>query len=153
MPVSMEYPHPRFNAKLAVQDDVLYIYGGTFEKGDREFMFDDLYAIDLSKMDGCKQIFSRPVDDWVDSEENQTTRMMRMTRMTKTRMKRTMTVRAMLRWQTSQESLPRVAGRRSRKRSQFPTRIRPWARLLRRRMRSRRNQARQLLTMDCHTQG
>lgn len=68
MPVSMEMPHPRFNAQLAVQDDVLYIYGGTFEKGDREFTFDDLYAIDLGKMDGCKEIFSRVhAEDWIVS--------------------------------------------------------------------------------------
>jgi hypothetical protein len=67
MPVSMEFPHPRFNALLAVQDDVLYIYGGTFEKGDREFTFDDMYAIDLGKMDGCKEVFSRPVEDWIVS--------------------------------------------------------------------------------------
>jgi N-acetylneuraminic acid mutarotase len=65
MTVTMEYPHPRFNAQLAVQDDVLYIYGGTFEKGDREFTFDDLHAIDLSKMDGCKEIFNRPAEDWM----------------------------------------------------------------------------------------
>ena len=65
MPVSMEFPHVRFNAQLTVQDDVLYIYGGTFEKDDREFTFDDLYAIDLGKMDGCKEIFSREVENWV----------------------------------------------------------------------------------------
>ncbi|EQL00934.1 Kelch-type beta propeller [Ophiocordyceps sinensis CO18] len=69
MPVTMEPPHVRFNAQLAVQDDVLYIYGGTFEKGDREFTFDDLYAIDLSKLDGCKEIFSRAVEDWVESDD------------------------------------------------------------------------------------
>lgn len=67
MPVSMEFPHPRFNALLAVQDDVLYIYGGTFEKGDREFTFDDLYAVDLGKLDGCKEVFNRPVEDWIVS--------------------------------------------------------------------------------------
>jgi hypothetical protein len=67
MPISMEFPHPRFNAQLAVQDDVLYIYGGTFEKGDREFTLDDLYAIDLGKMDGCKEIFRRESQDWVVS--------------------------------------------------------------------------------------
>lgn len=67
MPISMELPHPRFNAQLAVQDDVLYIYGGTFEKGDREFTMDDLYAIDLGKMDGSKEIFSRQTEDWVVS--------------------------------------------------------------------------------------
>ncbi|KEY70640.1 hypothetical protein S7711_02243 [Stachybotrys chartarum IBT 7711] len=69
MPVTLEPPHMRFNAQLAVQDDVLYIYGGTFEKGDREFTFDDLYAIDLGKLDGCKQIYNRPVEDWVESED------------------------------------------------------------------------------------
>ncbi|EFZ00614.1 galactose oxidase [Metarhizium robertsii ARSEF 23] len=69
MPVTMEPPHVRFNAQMAVQDDVLYIYGGTFEKGDREFTFDDLYAIDLSKLDGCKEIFNRPVEDWIESED------------------------------------------------------------------------------------
>ncbi|ROT39769.1 galactose oxidase [Sodiomyces alkalinus F11] len=68
MLVSMELPHPRFNAQLAVQDDVLYIYGGTFEQKDREFTFDDLHAIDLGKMDGCKEIFNRPVEDWIESE-------------------------------------------------------------------------------------
>ena len=65
MPVRMEPPSVRFNAQITVQDDVLYIYGGTFEKGDREFTFDDLYAIDLSKLDGCKEIFNRPVEDWI----------------------------------------------------------------------------------------
>lgn len=72
MPVSMEMPHPRFNAQLTVQDDVLYIYGGTFEKGDREFTFDDLYAIDLGKMDGCKEVFSRKSEeDWVQSDDEE----------------------------------------------------------------------------------
>lgn len=67
MPVSLELPHPRFNAQLAVQGDVLYIYGGTFEKGDREFTFDDMYAIDLGKMDGCKEVFKRETEDWIVS--------------------------------------------------------------------------------------
>ncbi|KAI1468816.1 galactose oxidase [Daldinia caldariorum] len=69
MPVSVEFPHPRFNAQLAVQDDILYIYGGTYEAKDREFTFDDLYAIDLGKMDGCKQIFKREDDNWVGSDD------------------------------------------------------------------------------------
>ncbi|KAI0175895.1 galactose oxidase [Hypoxylon sp. FL1284] len=69
MPVSMEFPHPRFNAQMTVQDDVLYIYGGTFEAKDREYTFDDLYAIDLGKMDGCKQVFKREDDTWVGSDD------------------------------------------------------------------------------------
>lgn len=67
--VLMEFPHARFNAQLTVQDDVLYIYGGTFEKGDREFTFDELYAIDLGKLDGCKQIFRREVENWLGSDD------------------------------------------------------------------------------------
>ncbi|KAI4865780.1 galactose oxidase [Hypoxylon rubiginosum] len=69
MPVSMELPHPRFNAQMAVHDDVLYIYGGTYEAKDREYTFDDLYSIDLGKMDGCQQIFKREDDTWVGSDD------------------------------------------------------------------------------------
>lgn len=103
MPVSMEPPHVRFNAQLAIQDDVLYIYGGTFEKGDREFTFDDLYAIDLGKLDGCKEVFTRPVEDWIVSVSSglaklkltrqnrslkmRTMRMMRMRMMRRTKMR------------------------------------------------------------------
>ncbi|KAH8815009.1 hypothetical protein F5884DRAFT_160113 [Xylogone sp. PMI_703] len=65
----MEFPHPRFNAQLAVQEDTLYIYGGTFEKGDREFTFDDMYALDLGKLDGVKQIFNREPENWLGSED------------------------------------------------------------------------------------
>lgn len=65
----LELPHPRFNAQLAVQDDVLFIYGGTFEKGDREFTFDEMYAIDLGKLDGVKEIFRREPDNWEGSDD------------------------------------------------------------------------------------
>ncbi|KAI1815371.1 galactose oxidase [Poronia punctata] len=69
MPVTMEFPSPRFNALLAVQEDTLYIYGGTFEAKDREYTLDDLYAIDLGKMDGCKEIFKRQDEDWAGSDD------------------------------------------------------------------------------------
>lgn len=69
MPVSLEFPHPRFNAQLAVQDDLLWIYGGTFEKDDREFTFDDLYAVNLDKLDGCKEVFHREVENWIGSDD------------------------------------------------------------------------------------
>lgn len=68
-PVLWEMPHARFNAALAVQDDVLYIYGGTFEKGDREYTFDEMYAIDLGKLDGVKEVFRREPEDWQGSED------------------------------------------------------------------------------------
>ncbi|KAK0673251.1 hypothetical protein QBC41DRAFT_370410, partial [Cercophora samala] len=70
-PVSNELPHGRFNSQLAVQDDVLYIYGGIMDKGGRDVIFDDLYAIDLGKLDGCKEIFNRPLPDWIESEDEE----------------------------------------------------------------------------------
>ncbi|KAL8640473.1 MAG: hypothetical protein Q9228_002614 [Teloschistes exilis] len=62
-------PHPRFNAQLAVQDDVLYIFGGTYEHGDREYTFDELWAIDLGKLDGVQEIYKREVENWEGSED------------------------------------------------------------------------------------
>lgn len=67
-PVSMTMPHPRFNAQLAVQDDVLYILGGTYEHGDREYTFDEMFAVDLGKLDGVKEIFRRELENWHGSD-------------------------------------------------------------------------------------
>ena len=64
-------PHPRFNAHLAVQGDVLYIHGGTYERGDHEFTFDEMYAIDLGKLDGVQEIYRRELENWqVDDSES-----------------------------------------------------------------------------------
>ncbi|KAF2714168.1 galactose oxidase [Pleomassaria siparia CBS 279.74] len=64
-----EFPHPRFNATLAVQLDTLYIYGGTFEKGDREFTFDELWSVNLNHLDGVQEIFKRDLEDWLGSDD------------------------------------------------------------------------------------
>jgi hypothetical protein len=70
-PVLFEFPHPRYNSQLTVQDDVLYMYGGTFEKGDREYTFDEMWAIDLGKLDGVKELFRRELEDWQGSEDEE----------------------------------------------------------------------------------
>ncbi|KAL8656931.1 MAG: hypothetical protein Q9226_002420 [Calogaya cf. arnoldii] len=67
-PSLFSMPHPRFNAQLAVQDDVLYIFGGTYEHGDREYTFDEMWAIDLGKLDGVQEIYKRELDNWQGSE-------------------------------------------------------------------------------------
>ena len=64
-------PHPRFNAQLAVQGDVLYIFGGTYERGDHEYTFDEMHAIDLGKLDGVQEIYRRELEDWqVDDSQS-----------------------------------------------------------------------------------
>lgn len=62
--VRFEMPHPRFNAQLTVQDDTLFIFGGTFERGDQEFIFNDMYSMDLVKLDGVKEIFYNEPANW-----------------------------------------------------------------------------------------
>ncbi|KAI9671593.1 MAG: hypothetical protein M1829_004598 [Trizodia sp. TS-e1964] len=69
-PLGFEMPHPRFNAQLAVQDDVLFIFGGTYERGPREFTFDELWCIDLGKLDGIKQLYHRDVENWEGSDDD-----------------------------------------------------------------------------------
>lgn len=67
-PILNTMPHPRFNAQLAVQGDVLYIFGGTYEHGDREYTFDEMFAIDLSKLDGVQEIYRRELENWQGDE-------------------------------------------------------------------------------------
>ncbi|KAG9308086.1 hypothetical protein JVU11DRAFT_12599 [Chiua virens] len=44
-------PMPRYNAMLAVLRNTLYIYGGIFELGTREYTLDDFYTLQLDKLD------------------------------------------------------------------------------------------------------
>ncbi|PGH05173.1 hypothetical protein GX51_03072 [Blastomyces parvus] len=72
--IRFEMPHRRFNSQLAVLDDTLFIFSGTFERGDQEFTFNDMYSIDLIKLDGVKEIFYKEPEHWndaiaVDSDE------------------------------------------------------------------------------------
>ena len=63
-PILSIMPHPRFNAQLAVQGDVLYIFGGTYERSDHEYTFDEMHAIDLGKLDGVQEIYRRELENW-----------------------------------------------------------------------------------------
>ncbi|KIX03748.1 uncharacterized protein Z518_07301 [Rhinocladiella mackenziei CBS 650.93] len=71
IPVRLEMPHPRFNAQLTVQEDVLFVFGGTLEKRDVEITFSDLYAVDLGKLDGVKELhYVQPINWNVTSQES-----------------------------------------------------------------------------------
>ena len=69
-PVLDVMPHKRFNAHLAVQGDILYILGGTFEHNDREFTFDEMHAIDLGKLDGVQELYRRELENWQVEDED-----------------------------------------------------------------------------------
>lgn len=65
-------PCPRFNAAIAVQKNVMYIVGGMIEKGEQEFTLDDIWAIDLNKLDEFREIkaLSQECSEWVESGED-----------------------------------------------------------------------------------
>ncbi|KAF7322962.1 Galactose oxidase [Mycena chlorophos] len=44
-------PLPRYNAMLSVLRNTLYIYGGIYERGKREYTMDDFYSIQLDKLE------------------------------------------------------------------------------------------------------
>ena len=71
--LTMNMPHPRFNSSLAISGDQLFIYSGVFEQGEKEYSLNDLYTIDLAKLDGVRQIYGTviaPVES--DEEEEET---------------------------------------------------------------------------------
>lgn len=47
-----QLPHPRFNASTTVFGDTLYIYGGVWEYGEKDYTIDSFYSINLNKLDG-----------------------------------------------------------------------------------------------------
>ena len=58
-------PSPRMNALLAVNNGVLYLYGGMFEDGDRQYTFSDFYAIDIHKLDEWNTVIENNFKDQV----------------------------------------------------------------------------------------
>ncbi|TFK23379.1 galactose oxidase [Coprinopsis marcescibilis] len=48
---SLTVPLPRYNTMLAVLRNTLYIYGGIFEKGSKEYTLDDFHSLQLDKLD------------------------------------------------------------------------------------------------------
>ncbi|NXD74189.1 KLDC4 protein, partial [Eolophus roseicapillus] len=65
-------PCPRSNAMLAVKHGVLYVYGGMFEVGDRQFTLSDLYSVDLHKMEEWKVLVEMDpkAQEWLEESES-----------------------------------------------------------------------------------
>ncbi|KFO77888.1 Kelch domain-containing protein 4, partial [Cuculus canorus] len=65
-------PCPRSNAMLAVKHGILYVYGGMFEVGDRQFTLSDLYSIDLHKMEEWKVLaeMDPKAQEWLEESES-----------------------------------------------------------------------------------
>ncbi|XP_021720227.1 kelch domain-containing protein 4-like [Chenopodium quinoa] len=64
-------PCGRINACMAVGRDTLYLYGGMMEIKDREITLDDLYTLNLSKLDEWKCIIPASESEWVEASEDE----------------------------------------------------------------------------------
>lgn len=64
-------PSGRINACMAVGKDMLYLYGGMMEVKDREITLDDLYSLNLSKLDEWKCIIPASESEWLEISEDE----------------------------------------------------------------------------------
>ncbi|GJP85577.1 hypothetical protein CLOP_g15686 [Closterium sp. NIES-67] len=67
----VEGPCGRMNAGLAVGGNTLYLWGGVREVGDREVTLDDLFSLNLSKLDTWTCIHKGSESTWVEEEEEE----------------------------------------------------------------------------------
>ncbi|XP_048461681.1 kelch domain-containing protein 4 isoform X1 [Rhincodon typus] len=63
-------PRARSSAMAVIKNGLFYIYGGMFEVGDRQFTLNDLYCIDLHKMNEWKVLVETDpkTQEWLDED-------------------------------------------------------------------------------------
>jgi len=64
-------PCGRINSCMVVGKDTLYIYGGMMEIKDKEVTLDDLYSLNLSKLDEWKCIIPTTETEWVEVSDDE----------------------------------------------------------------------------------
>ncbi|XP_053487587.1 kelch domain-containing protein 4 isoform X1 [Ictalurus furcatus] len=66
-------PCPRSSAMAAVKHGKLYLYGGMFEVGDRQFTLNDLYCLDLHKMEQWEVLVEMDpkTQEWLEESESE----------------------------------------------------------------------------------
>lgn len=65
-------PSKRMNCGLAVKRANLYLYGGMFEDGDKQITYNDLYSVDMKKLDEWKTIINddSASGEWLGSDSS-----------------------------------------------------------------------------------
>ncbi|XP_055624631.1 kelch domain-containing protein 4 [Toxorhynchites rutilus septentrionalis] len=66
-------PSPRMNSGTIVCKGKLYVYGGLYESGSKQFTLSDLYSLDLHKLDQWKTFIANSLtgEEWVGSDSEQ----------------------------------------------------------------------------------
>uniref|UniRef100_A0A7N8X074 Kelch domain containing 4 n=1 Tax=Mastacembelus armatus TaxID=205130 RepID=A0A7N8X074_9TELE len=66
-------PCPRSSAMAAVRQGKLFLYGGMFEVGDRQFTLNDFYCLDLHKLDQWEVLVEMDpkTQEWLEESESE----------------------------------------------------------------------------------
>ncbi|KAL6480726.1 hypothetical protein MHYP_G00117590 [Metynnis hypsauchen] len=66
-------PCPRSNAMVTVKHGKLYLYGGMFEVGDRQFTLNDFYCLDLHKLEQWEVLVEMDpkTQEWLEESESE----------------------------------------------------------------------------------
>ena len=65
-------PSPRFNAGMAFKGGSLYLFGGLWESGEKDYTLKDFYSLDTKKLDTWNTIIEDDVRamEWVQEEDD-----------------------------------------------------------------------------------
>nr|CAB3259327.1 kelch domain-containing protein 4-like [Phallusia mammillata] len=66
-------PCARMNANIVLKKNYLFVYGGVFEEKEKQVTLNDLWSIDVKKMDEWKQIVEADdtSKDWMEEEDEE----------------------------------------------------------------------------------
>ena len=69
---TMILPCGRMNSLAAIKRNMLYLYGGMFEEDEKQVTLNDLWVIDLKKMDTWQQLVEADDTsaDWLENDDN-----------------------------------------------------------------------------------
>ncbi|XP_014206209.1 kelch domain-containing protein 4 [Copidosoma floridanum] len=70
--VNIFMPSPRINPGLAVKHNILYLYGGMYEEGDKQYTLSDFYSLDCKKLDEWVKILQDDLSTqiWLESSSS-----------------------------------------------------------------------------------
>ncbi|KAF7990864.1 hypothetical protein HCN44_000669 [Aphidius gifuensis] len=65
-------PCPRISSGMVVKNNILYLYGGMYEDGDRQCTLNDFYSLDIHKLDEWQTITTDDLSSvtWLDSDSD-----------------------------------------------------------------------------------
>ncbi|XP_031635184.1 kelch domain-containing protein 4 [Contarinia nasturtii] len=66
-------PSPRMKPGMAICKGTLYLYGGEYENGSKQYTLNDFYSLDLHKLDEWKTIIKQDLAacEWMESESEE----------------------------------------------------------------------------------